>query len=628
MGRARAGVGREGADHAGGARADADLRIGLINRIDQAIEAVAPIVGPYGDAQLSGREVEQLALQVGLDDVLRLVQRVVVLVLQVVPAILADAGRIDERRDAAGAGACAIVEVGAVVRRQQQFLPAPPVDVALLAHAIDAGGAVRRVDVPGPAAGADGPLHPHQGLVDVRGVSGGGDAEEADRGRIVPGRHRVRSGEEFGQQRGRDGVGGVERDWNRPEVRGGQWDVDVVHVVVAVDQLSVGGHVVGDLVFEPRKARITLHRSRGGLVVVGVVLDAVGEGVVGIRRIVARGVSRAGGDVEEASPVAVDAVVDRSGGREAWPVGDRRPRNGIEFGLIVAEVQEAQGEGARARRQFALIERNVALQGGRAIEIVEGDHHVAAAIGEIGARGDRVVGIAVVAATRDSALCVDLQPLEIVLQLEVHHPGHRVRAIDRRSATGDHLHAVHQGARDRVDVHGEAGSGRLHPPPVEQHQIAGGAQVAEVQRRRPGLPKARARLGLAGNPGHLRQLLAKSLVQRGGGEVLQRLLRHGDDRALGDVVATGDARAGDHHLADLRRLGARRRRRWRLLGQGGRRNGGEGGGACGGEGGSLDARVADGHVGSSLGVPTCAVTATICAAIRMHDQSMSLPFRI
>ncbi len=336
---ARAGVGGEGPHHAG--RAAADLRIGLVDRVDIAVQGVAAVVRAQVHPQLARRQVDDLALQVRLDHVLRLVERVVVLVLQVIAAILGDARRVDEGRDAAAAGAVGVAEPRAVVGGEQQLLPTRPVDVALLADAVDVALAMRAVDVPGPARRAEPALQAHQRLVDVRGVVGGGDAQEADRGRVVPRRDGIRPGEQHAHERRGHRMGRVEGNVDRPEVRRRQGDVDVVHVIVAVDQLAVGLDVVVDLVFEPRKSRVSLHRRGGVLVVIGVVLDPVVEGVVRIGRVEAGRVAGARRDVENAGPVGVDSEVHRAGGRETRPVRHRRAGNGVQLGLVIAEIQEA-----------------------------------------------------------------------------------------------------------------------------------------------------------------------------------------------------------------------------------------------------------------------------------------------
>src|SRR3546814_11838828 len=51
-----------------------------------------------------------------------------------------------------------------------------------------------------------------------------------------------------------------------------------------------------------------------------------------------------------------------------------------------------------------------------------------------------------------SIICVRLPPFKRIIDDEVHDPCHGVRAIDRCSAAGEHIDALEQGSRDRVDI--------------------------------------------------------------------------------------------------------------------------------------------------------------------------------
>ena len=75
----------------------------------------------------------------------------------------------------------------------------------------------------------------------------------------------------------------------------------------------------------------------------------------------------------------------------------------------------------------------------------------------------------------------------------VHHPGHRVCAVDGRSAVAQHFHAVDAVDGDGVGVHrvdrheAAADDFRLvaggvdHAASVQQHQRVAGAEVAQVE---------------------------------------------------------------------------------------------------------------------------------------------------
>ncbi len=125
-----------------------------------------------------------------------------------------------------------------------------------------------------------------------------------------------------------------------------------------------------------------------------------------------------------------------------------------------------------------------------------------------------------------------IEALEILLQDEVHDAGDGVGAVHRRGAAGDDFHALDRRGGDRVDVDDEQGVGGLRAAAVDQHEIAIGAEAAQVQRRGAGcLTGACLRAGdelvVAGN--ELRKLL-QHRFDRSRGRLFERIGRHGDDR--------------------------------------------------------------------------------------------------
>ena len=83
----------------------------------------------------------------------------------------------------------------------------------------------------------------------------------------------------------------------------------------------------------------------------------------------------------------------------------------------------------------------------------------------------------------NTVLGVDIQTLEIVLQHEIDHASHGVRAVHGRCATGDHFDRLDGGCRNGVDVDDQRGIGRLRATAVNQHQVAIGAEAAQVEGR-------------------------------------------------------------------------------------------------------------------------------------------------
>ena len=75
-----------------------------------------------------------------------------------------------------------------------------------------------------------------------------------------------------------------------------------------------------------------------------------------------------------------------------------------------------------------------------------------------------------------------LQAGEILVEDEVDHAGHRVRAPGRRGAAGHDVHALDDRRRQGGGVHAAAEVGRRHALAVEQDQRAGDAKVAQVEK--------------------------------------------------------------------------------------------------------------------------------------------------
>jgi hypothetical protein len=84
-----------------------------------------------------------------------------------------------------------------------------------------------------------------------------------------------------------------------------------------------------------------------------------------------------------------------------------------------------------------------------------------------------------------SSICLDAG--EILIENEVHHARESVRTVDGGGAAGDHLDALDQSVRHRVDVDGAAivvGATEARANDaltVQEHQCTIGAETSQVQ---------------------------------------------------------------------------------------------------------------------------------------------------
>ena len=77
---------------------------------------------------------------------------------------------------------------------------------------------------------------------------------------------------------------------------------------------------------------------------------------------------------------------------------------------------------------------------------------------------------------------VALEAIEILVEDEIDHAGHGVRAPGGRSAAGHHIDALDEGGRQGGDVHAAGEVGLHHALAVEQHQGSGDAQIAQIEK--------------------------------------------------------------------------------------------------------------------------------------------------
>ncbi len=162
----------------------------------------------------------------------------------------------------------------------------------------------------------------------------------------------------------------------------------------------------------------------------------------------------------------------------------------------------------------------------------------------------------------ETVLGVDLNAFEVILHDEVDHARHGVRTVGRGRAAADDLDALDQSRRNGIDID-RAASGRAHrTTAVHQHQVTARPQTAQIDKG--AAVRARVVRLRAKACSHLRQGI-EILLNRSRTGVRHVLLLDSQDRALGDRIATGDARAGHHDFINagdllLRRTLRERRR--------------------------------------------------------------------
>ena len=187
-----------------------------------------------------------------------------------------------------------------------------------------------------------------------------------------------------------------------------------------------------------------------------------------------------------------------------------------------------------------------------AIGVADVAHDRAPAPGEIRAGGQAGLVLRGVAAIRLTPGAVDLDTVELALELEIHHPRQRVRAVHRGRAAGDDLDAFDQRRRDDVEI-GDAVAIRRHQPlAIHQHQCRRRAKSSQAD---VGLSAVTRIVRCAGERRHeLRQRVERRL-HGPRATALEEFFSDRDDRAGRVEVRPRDARAGDDHLLEVVVLG-------------------------------------------------------------------------
>lgn len=154
---------------------------------------------------------------------------------------------------------------------------------------------------------------------------------------------------------------------------------------------------------------------------------------------------------------------------------------------------------------------------------------------------------AAIAALRDRILRGRFKPFEIVLELEIDDAGNRIRAVNRRSAAGDHFDALDQLRRDLVDVDRPVLNARNDAMAVDEHQCPVRPDAAQIDRCD---ATARIVIGRVRTGHDLRQFVQDRLDIRLPRK-MQLLRRDLDDRAARGCIGLRDPRAGDDDLGGV-----------------------------------------------------------------------------
>ena len=236
----------------------------------------------------------------------------------------------------------------------------------------------------------------------------------------------------------------------------------------------------------------------------------------------------------------------RNRGRAAAGALATRQRAG---GDVVVALQDRPGVGLLDEaRDMAAAVQHAAAEGERELVGLAGDDVPVRHLVVVGTH--QVAELAVVVGVLIAAVHVaGPETLEVVVEDEVDHAGHRVRAVHGGGAPGQDFHPLQQQGRYGVEVGAVAatrGAGR-QALAVDQHQGPGAAEIADIHRRR---ARGAVRCGDRLARGDLRQIV--QVVLHAGDAAIRDVL--GLDRGdLGgtDDIGVADPGARDHDLLDF-----------------------------------------------------------------------------
>ena len=255
-------------------------------------------------------------------------------------------------------------------------------------------------------------------------------------------------------------------------------DVAVVHGEgLAVVQLHRGADIIGQLVAGMLEEGEGVQRN-GEVIEIrlgGLAAAAIGEGARDIAEIERRRCAVGPDKLGAAQRIA-----------RVRAEGDQAALGGLRLADIVGMDQLGLAVGAavigRIVHQPGILEPGTLIdeEGVGAGKVGGAEDDMAAVAGEIGAVGQFGLDLAMVVLPGIAAFQIGGQSVEVLVQDDVDHAGHRVRTPGRRGAAGHDIDALDQAGRHggQIDAAGDAGGD--HALAVEQDQGAQHAQLAQI----------------------------------------------------------------------------------------------------------------------------------------------------
>jgi hypothetical protein len=126
------------------------------------------------------------------------------------------------------------------------------------------------------------------------------------------------------------------------------------------------------------------------------------------------------------------------------------------------------------------------------VAVLAADHEVARTASEGTAVADARVQVGAVAFAGDAVVELRFQALELAVQNDVDRAGEGIRAVSRRRAAGDHLDPRYERRGNEVQVDRAFAGGGREAAAVDEHQVAGDAEAAQVHDLRTDVEAAEA----------------------------------------------------------------------------------------------------------------------------------------
>ncbi len=222
-------------------------------------------------------------------------------------------------------------------------------------------------------------------------------------------------------------------------------------------------------------------------------------------------------------------------------------------GLARVGDRHGRRSNARYRHQRAILAGPTAVFLVRLVRIapVEGCDQVQSTIHRRAAPGQRgAIGIAVTFVRGHATVDVRLEAFKAGVEDEVRDARDRVGAVGRRGTAGHDTDIRNEALWQQVDIGIARDIGWHHAPTIEQHEVAVGAEVAQVEETADAQRGAATNRTGRGGARHRRQLGQR--LRDGLRIVLQQLFgRQRRDRRWRGHAFANDSRAGDDDLLEV-----------------------------------------------------------------------------